>query len=301
MFIPQPRRRFASAFTLIELLVVIAIIAILAAILFPVFAQAREQARAVSCLSNCKQIAIGQIMYTQDYDEQLLPNNTVDWTSAPNLVGQPTYSILWTGLIQPYIKSGQNTSTGPVDVGGVHIDSVTPRGVFFCPDWNSTTQATEMDLATCDGNGTPGSASTGFMPPIFSYAYYGMAFNAQCEPPACNQFWACTSGCGSRGNPAYNFAGSGANIPGPGYINLALAAIDAPARTSNVGDGWTGDTTSYGINETFGCESANTHHGGSNFCFLDGHAKYILGNIQRYESQSTAGWWYMTYLTYDQQ
>ena len=58
-----------SAFTLIELLVVIAIIAILAAILFPVFAQAREAARQTSCLSNTKQFAVATIMYVQDYDE----------------------------------------------------------------------------------------------------------------------------------------------------------------------------------------------------------------------------------------
>ena len=60
-----------KAFTLIELLVVIAIIAILAAILFPVFAQAREKARAIACMSNMKQIGIGVQMYIQDNDERL--------------------------------------------------------------------------------------------------------------------------------------------------------------------------------------------------------------------------------------
>jgi prepilin-type N-terminal cleavage/methylation domain-containing protein/prepilin-type processing-associated H-X9-DG protein len=66
-------RSTRSGFTLIELLVVIAIIAILAAILFPVFAQARDKARQASCLSNCKQIGTGIMMYVQDYDE-LYPN-----------------------------------------------------------------------------------------------------------------------------------------------------------------------------------------------------------------------------------
>lgn len=65
-----------KGFTLIELLVVIAIIAILAAILFPVFAKAREKARQTSCLSNCKQLGLGLYMYTQDYDE-MLPFNFV--------------------------------------------------------------------------------------------------------------------------------------------------------------------------------------------------------------------------------
>ena len=68
--------RSRSAFTLIELLVVIAIIAILAAILFPVFSQAREKAREASCASNLKQIGTGFMMYTQDYDEQFPP-----WTA----------------------------------------------------------------------------------------------------------------------------------------------------------------------------------------------------------------------------
>ena len=71
-------RRTQQGFTLIELLVVIAIIAILAAILFPVFAQAREAARTVSCLSNNKQIGTAQVMYVQDYDETIVP-----WRNCP--------------------------------------------------------------------------------------------------------------------------------------------------------------------------------------------------------------------------
>src|SRR5437588_7543059 len=67
----QRRKNSRSAFTLIELLVVIAIIAILAAILFPVFAQAREQARKASCLSNCKQLGLAMQMYAQDYDDNM--------------------------------------------------------------------------------------------------------------------------------------------------------------------------------------------------------------------------------------
>ena len=87
------KRGERSGFTLIELLVVIAIIAILAAILFPVFAQAREKARQSGCLSNSKQIALGVLMYVQDYDEVV-----------PLVYDLNTLSS-WTDRIQPYIKN----------------------------------------------------------------------------------------------------------------------------------------------------------------------------------------------------
>jgi prepilin-type N-terminal cleavage/methylation domain-containing protein/prepilin-type processing-associated H-X9-DG protein len=101
-------------FTLIELLVVIAIIAILAAILFPVFARAREKARQASCLSNLKQIALGAAMYRNDYDGINVyyvrgpgsPNETDDFVNGmprPSPVGR--YS--WGVAVQPYIKNAQ--------------------------------------------------------------------------------------------------------------------------------------------------------------------------------------------------
>src|SRR5438067_11171748 len=102
-------RRIIRAFTLIELLVVIAIIAILAAILFPVFAQARERARSASCASNLKQIALSLQMYEQDYDDTMfasvaLPapyNNTVtDGTNLEKMMGGGLY---W--FLQPYTKN----------------------------------------------------------------------------------------------------------------------------------------------------------------------------------------------------
>lgn len=88
-------RSRCSAFTLIELLVVIAIIAILAAILFPVFAQAREKARQTACLSNTKQMALAVSMYAQDYDEVLM-------LQANGLV---TPQRRWSDEIQSYIKN----------------------------------------------------------------------------------------------------------------------------------------------------------------------------------------------------
>lgn len=102
----QPQRVHANqGFTLIELLVVIAIIAILAAILFPVFAQAREKARQASCISNEKQAGLALLMYVQDYDEQ--------FPSGSQMASQGVSGLGWAGQSQPYIKN---------------------TGIFKCPD-----------------------------------------------------------------------------------------------------------------------------------------------------------------------
>src|SRR5216683_460211 len=93
-------RKRRSGFTLIELLVVIAIIAILAAILFPVFAQAREKARMTACLSNMKQIGTSLLMYVQDYDETY---PYIRFHNASAAKGQNCY--VWKNAIRPYLKN----------------------------------------------------------------------------------------------------------------------------------------------------------------------------------------------------
>jgi prepilin-type N-terminal cleavage/methylation domain-containing protein/prepilin-type processing-associated H-X9-DG protein len=126
----QPRStRFRSTriraqqrgFTLIELLVVIAIIAILAAILFPVFAQAREKARQTNCLSNQKQLGTAMSMYLQDYDERF-PN----WrTVVAKSVDNPNAKVTWVENMQPYCKN---------------------KNIWICPSDNISAEAKALGL-----------------------------------------------------------------------------------------------------------------------------------------------------------
>jgi len=115
-----------KAFTLIELLVVIAIIAILAAILFPVFAQAREAARKTSCLANLKQIGTGWMMYAQDYDERSNLNTWNLGTFPGDPPGGGQLLQVFSQRLQPYVKN---------------------YGIFLCPsDPNPWTSEDEEDL-----------------------------------------------------------------------------------------------------------------------------------------------------------
>ena len=145
-----------SAFTLIELLVVIAIIAILAAILFPVFARARENARRASCQSNLKQIGLGMLQYSQDYDEKLV----MDWfgPSGPGNDGRSnsTTRYKWMDAIFPYVKSEQ-IYVCPSDI------DVTYAGTTYYAQYKLNTTLTGLSsqyfgsygINSAYGNGSP--------------------------------------------------------------------------------------------------------------------------------------------------
>lgn len=116
-------------FTLIELLVVIAIIAILAAILFPVFAQAREKARQISCASNMQQIGLAILQYCQDYDETY-PLAWIDTNPSTHVGGNN-----WTYSVQPYIKNGSTVPQSLFSTPASSPFNVEIGGVWDCPDY----------------------------------------------------------------------------------------------------------------------------------------------------------------------
>src|SRR5947207_1780727 len=117
-----------ASFTLIELLVVIAIIAILAAILFPVFAQAREAARKTACLSNQRQLGTAFTLYVQDYEETYPPSDYDDSTNT---------RWSWYNLVDPYIKGGVTNGTNKNQ----------RKSIFVCPDVDAPMPDAAWELA----------------------------------------------------------------------------------------------------------------------------------------------------------
>ncbi|HEX9998377.1 MAG TPA: DUF1559 domain-containing protein [Abditibacterium sp.] len=161
-----------KAFTLIELLVVIAIIAILAAILFPVFGRARENARRSSCQSNLKQIGLGILQYSQDYDEAMPPA-----LIRLNFVTQNNFR----GLIHPYVKSAQlfscPSNTANKDAISM-VGSEAPVGVNFFRSYTANGQfSPNLICASCTATGI-----TSPMQPLRDIAHRRVTLSAIVSP-----------------------------------------------------------------------------------------------------------------------
>ncbi len=230
------------AFTLIELLVVIAIIAILAAILFPVFAQARGKARQTTCASNIKQLSTGMLMYVQDYDETFpmtLFNNasassvTSPWDATPTSAPDARKSF-WSNAVQPYIKNWQ---------------------VFSCP--SATDERSDVFNVT---NEQAGGIT-------FSYTFNGY-LNAYPlgEVVSPSRVIMYSEGLGVGTMPRFANA-----------FPLAIDASGAIQTKFDPGKSSAGCTTSagaYGFGFNYD-RSWWVHTGGSNYAYIDGHVKWV--------------------------
>jgi prepilin-type N-terminal cleavage/methylation domain-containing protein/prepilin-type processing-associated H-X9-DG protein len=250
MFKSPPRKRSAAAFTLIELLVVIAIIAILAAILFPVFAQARDKARQASCLSNNKQYALGMMMYVQDYDETYpigaargfateaylwnfnlpVPFN---WRPSSPATDHRTLAAQnhWGNSIQPYVKN---------------------YGIMACPSGKLTDLASAADLAGA------------IVPP----ALVGLTYNGLLSSYT-------LAGVNTPASLPLMWEGRGkANIRGFALSNPNLICSDATKPCIYVG-GCANPGANGGSSGVFGLSGTMwIHSGGAVFAMADGHAKW---------------------------
>ncbi len=246
--------RTRKAFTLIELLVVIAIIAILAAILFPVFAQAREKARQASCTSNVKQITLGILMYVQDYDETYVPGgmaNNDGGTSGPGAFNGQPYLMYNNGMTQygnaPYANCWGWPCIGP-DGSGTYAARIYPYiknfQIFTCPSANNSA--------------TNPSPTTGLWFPSTSQFLTDSAGNGYVRPTALS----------------YAFQGD--------FGQQSLAAVDAPAERAIIletGRLRAGFDADFGQDPVYSRTSRwadwyNPHSNGSVLGFSDGHVKY---------------------------
>lgn len=235
----QTHHKMKRAFTLIELLVVIAIIAILAAILFPVFGRARENARRSSCQSNLKQIGLGMMQYTQDYDERF----PIAYLHDTAVTG---YYWGWMQAVQPYLKSTQ---------------------IFQCPSDSDTT------VPTLFAN----SANLGFVAP-FHTSYLANQYMGMEDPSAApfntKQSVSISEVSNSAGVIYLVDGGTVINAAAP-YINASSATKKAawlladPAdvngsggmKSGTDGSGWGGPSIRH-------LEMVNT-------AFVDGHVKAL--------------------------
>ena len=236
----MPKRK---GFTLIELLVVIAIIAILAAILFPVFQKVRENARRASCESNLHQLGLALVQYNQDADEK--------FPSGGNTAG-----LGWGAEVYPYVKS---------------------TGVFKCPD-DPTATATnlegfsETDVPVSYGmNANLGPAT---LAQVNAPASTVLLFETQgAQADITNPAHDIGAVNGSYSSPSGNGGDSATLV---GYLDWSNNAKYVCGASSTLGMGSPSRLNNAGIHGPY--LATPVHTGGANFAFADGHVKYTHGN-----------------------
>ena len=264
-----------KGFTLIELLVVIAIIAILAAILFPVFAQAREKARATQCLSNCKQIGTGLQLYTDDYDETVpcfainVMRGTV--TGNNNKVadgfwmqnwGSLNQYLTWVDAIYPYVKNPQ-LFVCPSSKFNRKTDQPWNCKYWYCPSYgyNLFLGKNQMDWAKWSN--------------VYSWAVDMNEINPKSMssiPKPSEVVFCCDTSDNSSNS---TFVGGVARL-------VATTGVIHATDTGNFG--YIDEVTSV------------RHNGGCNFTFVDGHAKYYKDGMGPNENTAdhlgkASTWW----------
>lgn len=235
---PRLLRNTTKAFTLIELLVVIAIIAILAAILFPVFARARDNARRATCISNLKQIGLGMMMYTQDNDQRFSPqyiSNEPAGYIPPD--GQAFYAgyQFWQQTLFPYVKSDQ---------------------LFYCPD--SPSQAGSQPAGagdTAGGNMQMLNANYSYSDLIAPTAPPALTDSAIVSPGSTYLFM--EDGIYEFDPSSIKTASGSYYMPGAGLYGISCTTVTA---------GFQAD-----------CQNGR-HFGGVTVAYADGHVKWLLGS-----------------------
>ena len=244
--------RAGAAFTLIELLVVIAIIATLAAILFPVFAQARAKARQAACLSNMKQIGLALQAYADDYDG-VMPPSQIYYVYDPN----PSAPVSWPTLIYPYVKN---------------------QDVFVCPSGESSLTGQKLSdnppvtRDYCGVTPSDGTATNRRLVHKLSYGRNLIPYN-QWKTPGFNHV----------GKTGFVAVGSGTTDA------VAEPGVEDPSGTIHIVDSWasqcsnTGGTSIRGIQEEIRTDRypdataskvARRHSNGFVALYGDGHAKW---------------------------
>jgi len=229
--------RTQKAFTLIELLVVIAIIAILAAILFPVFAQAREKARSIACLSNTKQLGLGFMQYSQDNDEKNPDGINWYWPGGNG----------WATQIYPYTKSDQ---------------------LYRCPDDGATSVVSygyNSNNTNPTGAGVDSSTIAKYNAPSKTVLLFETAGNVGTPyAPSTGE------GLASAGFNGYSPAGWG--VGGKSWVVNGTGTWTAPATLVMA----TGYLRNIDVtDQPFYQKATGRHQDGANYVMADGHAKWL--------------------------